>query len=52
MIRMINKFHKKEFIKKELHEKICKELLNIIIKELLFICFNEPMLNKNVMKIY
>ena len=43
----INKFDKKEFIKKELHEKICKELSEYNYKGIVvYSGFNEPMLNK------
>ena len=43
----ISKFDKKEFIKTELHEKICKELSEYDYKGMvLYSGFNEPMLNK------
>lgn len=43
----INKFDKKEFIKTELHEKICRELSEFNYKGMiLYSGFNEPMLNK------
>ncbi len=43
----IDKFDKKEFIKKELHEKICKELSAYDYKGIVvYSGFNEPMLNK------
>ena len=43
----IDKFDKKEFIKKELHEKICKELSSFNYKGIVvYSGFNEPMLNK------
>ncbi len=43
----ISKFDKKEFIKTELHEKICKELSEYNYKGMvLYSGFNEPMLNK------
>ena len=43
----ISKFDKKEFIKTELHEKICKELAEYNYKGMvLYSGFNEPMLNK------
>lgn len=43
----ISKFDKKEFIKTELHEKICKELSEHNYKGIIvYSGFNEPMLNK------
>lgn len=43
----IEKFDKKEFIKTELHEKICKELSEYNYKGIVvYSGFNEPMLNK------
>ena len=43
----ISKFDKKEFIKTELHEKICKELSEYNYKGIVvYSGFNEPMLNK------
>jgi radical SAM protein with 4Fe4S-binding SPASM domain len=43
----INKFEKKEFITKELHEKICKELSENDYKGIIvYSGFNEPLLNK------
>ena len=43
----IKKFDSKEFIKKELHEKICKELSEYDYKGIIvYSGFNEPLINK------
>ena len=48
----INKFDKKEFITKALHEKICKELSEYNYEGIVvYSGFNEPLLNKNALRI-